>query len=249
MALPRLARRRELPKVLLTGKPIWVDGEYHPTSDRVGARRPAGAHSYETVDDIVRDPGNNYVAAIGGDMHNYQRYTVRINGERDRDGETSRRIEYVVSGGAGAYMSATHRIPKIDGGDVETEDIREKRRAQVKANRNDRSLEFLRPETVEPLSEGEFHCYPRRGDSLAYYTRWFGRRLRTACLSLLVVIARGASLALDVGRDGRRAVRAWRAERVRGVRGRGRGADRLWRSHRRARDRRSHWCTPRHTGR
>ncbi len=52
------------PKILLTGKPIYVDNKYHPgPSDGEAA----------TVDDVVTDPKANYVAAIGGDIHNYQR--------------------------------------------------------------------------------------------------------------------------------------------------------------------------------
>ena len=41
-----------------------------------------------TVDEIVRDPEHSYVAAIGGDIHNYQRYPVRL--------EDGCKIEYVV---------------------------------------------------------------------------------------------------------------------------------------------------------
>jgi hypothetical protein len=87
----------ERPKILLTGKPIYVDGEYHP--GRV-ANRP------ETVDNVVTDPRANYVMAIGGDIHNYQRYPVPLAGGRT--------IQYVVSGGGGAYMHATHRIAPVN---------------------------------------------------------------------------------------------------------------------------------------
>jgi hypothetical protein len=81
------------PKLLVTGKPIHVDAKHHPGPIEGGG----------TVDEIVRDPANNYVAAIGGDIHNYQRYPVRV-GERV--------IEYIVSGGGGAFMHATHTIPR-----------------------------------------------------------------------------------------------------------------------------------------
>ncbi|MEU5879335.1 metallophosphoesterase [Spirillospora sp. NPDC047279] len=82
------------PKLLITGKPLLVDD---------GAK-PGPIEDGGTVDEIVRDPAHNYVAAIGGDTHNYQRYPVRTD-----DGRT---IEYVVSGGGGAFMHATHIIPK-----------------------------------------------------------------------------------------------------------------------------------------
>lgn len=87
----------ERPKILLTGKPIYVDNEHHPG-------RVAG--TTETVDDVVTDPRANYVMAIGGDVHNYQRYPVPVAGGRT--------IQYVVSGGGGAYMHATHRIPPVN---------------------------------------------------------------------------------------------------------------------------------------
>ena len=54
----------------------------------------------------MRDPAHGYVAAIGGDVHNYQRYPVA--------GRIGRVIQYIVSGGGGAFMHATHQIPNID---------------------------------------------------------------------------------------------------------------------------------------
>jgi hypothetical protein len=123
------------PKILLTGKPLYVDNECHP--GRI-------AHRDFTVDDIVRDPANNYVAAIGGDIHNYQHYPVNVDG---------RTIQYIVSGGGGAFMHATHTIPKVD---------------------------------VNGVSEDDFRCYPLRGDSLAFYSRLYSRKLafRTRLLAI-----------------------------------------------------------------
>jgi hypothetical protein len=86
---------REKRKVLLTGKPLIVDGKYHP-----GAIEGGG-----TVDEIVRHPDANYVAAIGGDIHNYQRYPVKLP-----DGRT---LQYIVAGGGGAFMHPTHPIPRV----------------------------------------------------------------------------------------------------------------------------------------
>ena len=82
------------PKLLVTGKPLYVDDEHRP-----GAIEGGG-----TVDEIVQDPAHNYVAAIGGDIHNYQRYPVTT--------EDGRTIQYIVSGGGGAFMHATHTIPR-----------------------------------------------------------------------------------------------------------------------------------------
>jgi calcineurin-like phosphoesterase family protein len=105
--LRRISAGTDQPKVLLTGKPIYVDGKHHP--GRI-------EDSAETVDDIVRDPAHRYVAAIGGDIHNYQRYPVTLP-----DGRV---IQYIVSGGGGAFMHATHKIPRIDLPGVTEDDFR-----------------------------------------------------------------------------------------------------------------------------
>lgn len=82
------------PKLLITGKPLYVDDRHKPGRVEGGG----------TIDEIVQDPAHNYVAAIGGDIHNYQRYPIETP-----DGRT---IQYVVAGGGGAFMHATHVIPK-----------------------------------------------------------------------------------------------------------------------------------------
>jgi Calcineurin-like phosphoesterase len=124
--LRRISREINRPKLLLTGKPLYVDGEHHPYPIEGGG----------TVDEIVRAPEHNYVAAIGGDIHNYQRYSVKVSGR-----ETP--LYYIVSGGGGAYMSATHRIPKVQ---------------------------------LSGVAEEDFVCYPRRGDSLSFYSGLYDRR-------------------------------------------------------------------------
>lgn len=86
----------ERPKVLITGKPVYVDNEYHPGPIEGGG----------TVDEIVRAPEHGYVAAIGGDIHNYQRYPVDVG--------RGRLIQYIVCGGGGAFMHETHKIPRVD---------------------------------------------------------------------------------------------------------------------------------------
>ncbi|GHI01840.1 metallophosphoesterase [Streptomyces cellostaticus] len=122
----REVSRGPKPKILITGSPLYVDGEHHPCAIEGGG----------TVDDIVRDPEHHYVAAIGGDIHNYQRYPVDVDG---------RTVQYVVAGGGGAFMHATHTIPRVSVGHV---------------------------------TERDFRCYPLRGDSLAFYSRLYGHRLR-----------------------------------------------------------------------
>src|SRR5699024_5675606 len=82
-----------------------------------GTHRPGRIEgSATTVDDIVRAPEHGYIAAIGGDIHNYQRYPVRLP-----DGRTQ---QYIVSGGGRAFLHGTHRIPPVDLPGVDEESFR-----------------------------------------------------------------------------------------------------------------------------
>ena len=99
--LRRVSRESPKPKILLTGRPLYTYA-YRQTSP-IEALDGGDAGD---VNDIVTDPAHNYIAAIGGDDHNYQRYPVRL-----ADGRT---VQYIVNGGGGAYLSATHQIPNID---------------------------------------------------------------------------------------------------------------------------------------
>ena len=127
--LRRVSSASPKPKILLTGKPLYVNGEHHPGPIEGGG----------TVDDIIRDPAHNYIAAIGGNIHNYQRYPVTL--------DNGRTILYVVSGGGGAFMHATHKIPNID------------------------------DSGLKGVTEAQFRCYPLRGDSLSIFSRNYGRLL------------------------------------------------------------------------
>ncbi|MGH8836338.1 MAG: metallophosphoesterase family protein [Actinomycetes bacterium] len=93
------------PKILVTGKPIYARNRYDPCPLEGGG----------AVDDIVRDPANGYLAVIGGDIHNYQRYPVRVG---------DRMIQYIVAGGGGAFMHATHTIPRISVGGVNEDEFK-----------------------------------------------------------------------------------------------------------------------------
>jgi hypothetical protein len=97
------------PKILLTGKPLFANGLRHERPIEDGG----------TVNGIVADEANHYIATIGGDVHNYQRYLVPL-----KDG---RRQVHIVSGGGGAFMHETHTIPRIDPdrcGGAREEDVR-----------------------------------------------------------------------------------------------------------------------------
>ncbi len=172
------------PKVLLTGKPLWVNGEHHPGKIAWGEHKPPHARML-TVDDVVRERSHNFRAVIGGDVHNYQRLTVDVDDAKGR-----RQIEYVVTGGGGAYMSD---VLGIEVSPPEDE----------------------RPPGVAPVGEEQFRCYPSRADAVAYYTRWYGRRLFVGwLLALAAAIATRVALhqwdrgGAEIGAQGVREV-AW----------------------------------------
>lgn len=83
-------------KILITGKPLVVNAE-RKTIGIIG--------SLESVNDIVDDPAHRYIAVVGGDTHNYQRYPAR-----QPDG---RILQHIVTGAGGAYTKATHTIPRV----------------------------------------------------------------------------------------------------------------------------------------
>ena len=94
------------PKILLTGKPLLVNGGVEEC-EILGAPR-----GFASVLQVVHDARFRYVAAIGGDIHNYQHYPVRLP---DPSGAGRERVvDHVVSGGGGAFMHATHTIPPLD---------------------------------------------------------------------------------------------------------------------------------------
>jgi hypothetical protein len=191
--LVRVSRDPNRVKILLTGKPLWVDGAYHPCPIEWGREREY-PNGYETVDDVVRDPANGYVGSIGGDIHNYQRYCVRLTNERK---ETERALEYIVAGGGGAYMAATHKFGKVDNHARESLACRTRRIQQQEAGKREPPRRIDPPETVAPVTEADFRSYPSRGDSLAYYARSYGRRV--ANLGWTLLAATFAILALVFG--------------------------------------------------
>jgi hypothetical protein len=94
------------PKLLISGKPVFSGSTASP-------RRildPSGVGHSGTLWSIVSDPANNYVAMVSGDIHHYERHAVRLP-----DG---RRMQCVISGGGGAFMSSTHQIARVARPDV-----------------------------------------------------------------------------------------------------------------------------------
>lgn len=168
-------------KLLLTGRPIWVNGEHRPCEirwlpgfsrdrrpERTGDPAPVRTGDepspppYETVDEIVRDPEFGFLGAIGGDVHNYQRYPVRLG-----DGTTAPVVQYIVSGGGGAFMSPTHTVENLD-------------------------------ELGGPVKEDELRLYPLRGDSLARFAQGSTNRLRLTMAGLFGTVLALWWLALQV---------------------------------------------------
>jgi hypothetical protein len=95
--LARVSRDNGKAKILLTGSPLYRNGEHNPCPIEGRGR---------TVDEIVDAKEHNYVAVIAGEFHNYQRYPVSLP-----DGRT---IQHVVAGGGGAFMDPTYKIPNLD---------------------------------------------------------------------------------------------------------------------------------------
>ncbi len=84
------------PKVLVTGKPLLVNGTLHPCW--IGP--PVRGRPRESVWKLINDPRHHYVATIGGDVHNFQHY----------DGP----LHHIVCGSGGAFMHATHSYAMAD---------------------------------------------------------------------------------------------------------------------------------------
>ena len=85
------------PKILITGRPLlvnakldpcWVDG------------KPGDGHG-DSVWELVNPPEYGYVATIGGDIHNYQKYVPEGVGAGGPQ-------LHLVCGGGGAFLHPTH---------------------------------------------------------------------------------------------------------------------------------------------
>jgi hypothetical protein len=103
--LLRMAQRPG-PKILLTGYPLLVNGEWK-RCEIDGAQQGLARGSWTgpvSVNDVVATPEYRFIAAIGGDIHNFQHYRVHVGGE------PGHQVTYLVSGGGGAYISATHPV-------------------------------------------------------------------------------------------------------------------------------------------
>jgi hypothetical protein len=136
--------RGNKPKILLTGKPLIVNGHTNPCVI------DGASDGFRTVLDLVRAPEFKYRLTLGGDTHNYQHYIDHLEGIE---------LHHVVSGGGGAFMHATHTIPRI--------------RRNTAAGVEPSARIFFGAKDPED----EFKCYPLRRDSMAAYSRVLQRKL------------------------------------------------------------------------
>lgn len=97
------------PKILISGKPVYSGEQMSPR--RILAASGRGGGSAGLLWNVIRDPANNFVAMISGDVHHYERHAVSLPGGRT--------IQCVISGGGGAFMTSTHQIPRVERGDVD----------------------------------------------------------------------------------------------------------------------------------
>jgi hypothetical protein len=170
--LVRVSESTTKPKVMIVGRPL-VDKKCHKPGPFPEVEPPVDGRdgtTFATVDEVARYEPYGYVAAIGGDTHNYQRYDVTL-----QEHGASRPFHYVVSGGGGAYMSATHTIP----GDALILD--------AEGDVPHDSIDLLR-----------FDCYPSRVESLGYFAALVVPRLWRLVVRIALVAAGLASTAVAV---------------------------------------------------
>lgn len=121
--LEQVLSQPDLPKILITGKPLAVNNalDDSPVSETFGAGGGRGSQA-RTLRSIVQG-GADVVAAIAGDTHNYQR--IGFSGVlRDDpagrghiqisvgDHEPMQGVSFVqvIAGGGGAFMHPTHQV-------------------------------------------------------------------------------------------------------------------------------------------
>lgn len=92
------------PKLLVSGKPVFAGPDASPR--RILPADGSDAGYSDLLWNVIRDPANNYVAMLAGDVHHYERHMVHLPDGRE--------LPCVISGGGGAFMTSTHQIGKVD---------------------------------------------------------------------------------------------------------------------------------------
>ena len=94
---------KPVPKILITGKPLLVNGRLEP--GWVDAKPKDGVG--DSVWDLVNQPRYGYLATVGGDVHNFQQY-------RPLPKDAAGPALHLVAGGGGAFLHATHTYANAD---------------------------------------------------------------------------------------------------------------------------------------
>ena len=103
MGLARANLREPGPKILITGKPLLVNGRLDP--GWVGAKPKDG--NGDSVWQLVNQPRYGYLVTVGGDVHNFQQY-------RPLPADAAGPALHLVAGGGGAFVHATHTYANAD---------------------------------------------------------------------------------------------------------------------------------------
>ena len=83
--------------ILMAAEPDWIEREL---------RDPKDSHFWMVENELVRPQGAEVRVWLAGDLHHYRRHELR-----KPDGDTDPRYQRITSGGGGAYLSSTHRLP------------------------------------------------------------------------------------------------------------------------------------------
>jgi hypothetical protein len=89
--------------ILCTAKPSWIKSDYEPESYR----------NLAFVERQLVPESVDLVATLTGDLHHYSRYQRDLAGTSGEDRDTrSIPTQRITAGGGGAYLSATHTLPR-----------------------------------------------------------------------------------------------------------------------------------------
>lgn len=92
------------PKLMVSGKPVFAGPDASPR--RILPADGSDAGYSDLLWNVIRDPANNYVAMLAGDVHHYERHNVQL--------PEGRVLPCIISGGGGAFMTSTHQIARVE---------------------------------------------------------------------------------------------------------------------------------------
>jgi hypothetical protein len=177
----------DVPKVVVTGKPLVSGNEIHSmpvNAGRVTERERAA--ELKSVRALIAG-GRRVIATLAGDIHNSQR--IVFAGEMGENGTVTiteevlaeaRRLELppvqIVAGGGGAFLSATHPTPLTEDGGLE--------------------LEGEAPLPEDPIPQARHTYYPTREQSVGVLAARVGRVAGAVAIVVgAILMATAAALA------------------------------------------------------